>query len=277
MKEPLLPILIEPKELIDKLGDPRLLIIDLSYPGAHAKGHVPGAVWLGYPEILRVHDNTDCDVPSNEVLSESLSAIGLTPEHHVVVYDGQGNPMACRLFWTLEELGHTNVSVINGGWSAWVADGLPVEMKINVPQPSKYMARRIGKALATKEYIIQKIGDPNTVFLDTRMADEFTNKLIITDRGGKIPGSVHFDWLNAVDKDNHTRLRPKEEILKRLHQIGATPDKEIIPYCQTHMRSAHTYFVLKYLGYKHVLGYAAGYSEWGNDLDTPVENELKVA
>ncbi|MEK7207847.1 MAG: sulfurtransferase [Pseudomonadota bacterium] len=277
MKAPLLPILIDPAELIDKLSDPRLLIIDLSYRGAYDKGHVPGAIRMVYPSILNAHDNSDCDIPSNEVLSHALSVIGLTPEHHVVAYDGQGNPMASRLFWTLEEMGHTGVSVINGGWAAWKSEGLPAEQKCSVPQPSNYQARRTGKALATKEYILSKIGDPNTVFLDSRTPEEFANELIITDRGGKIPGAVHFDWLNAVDEENGMRLRPKEDILRVLHRLGATPDKEIIPYCQTHMRSAHTYFVLKYLGYKNILGYAAGYSEWGNDTDTPIENEQKAA
>jgi len=277
MKDTLLPILIEPAELVDKLNDPRLLIVDLSYRGAYDQGHVPGAIRLDYPSILNQHDNSDCDIPSNEVLSRSLSAIGLTPEHHVVAYDGQGNPMASRLFWTLEELGHTSVSVINGGWSAWKSEGLPAEQKCNEPRPSNYRAKRTGKALATKEYIRRKIGDPNTVFLDSRTPEEFTNELIITDRGGKIPGAVHFDWLNAVDEENHMRLRPKEAILRALYDLGATPDKEVIPYCQTHMRSSHTYFVLKYLGYKNILGYAAGYSEWGNDTDTPIENEQKAA
>ncbi len=277
MKDTLLPLLIEPAELVGKLNDPRLLIVDLSYRGSYDSGHVSGAIRLDYPSILSPHDNTDCDIPSNEVLSRSLSAIGLTPKRHVVAYDGQGNPMACRLFWTLEELGHTAVSVINGGWAAWKSEGLPAEQKPNTPQASNYQARRTGKALATKEYILSKIGNPNTVFLDSRTPEEFTNELIITDRGGKIPGAVHFDWLSAVDEENGMRLRPKADILRALYDLDVTLDKEIIPYCQTHMRSSHTYFVLKYLGYKNILGYAAGYSEWGNELDTPIENEQKAA
>jgi thiosulfate/3-mercaptopyruvate sulfurtransferase len=50
-----------------------------------------------------------------------------------------------------------------------------------------------------------------------------------------------------------------------------TPDKEVIVYCQTHHRSAHTYIVLKALGYPDVKGYPGSWSEWGNLPDTPIE------
>ena len=53
---------------------------------------------------------------------------------------------------------------------------------------------------------------------------------------------------------------------------GVTPDKEVIVYCQTHHRSAHTYWVLRYLGYPKVRGYAGSWSEWGNDLSLPIES-----
>lgn len=272
-----LPLLVEPCELADRLQDDRLLIIDLSMPSAYQRGHVPGALRLDYPSILYSHDNTDCDVPPVDVLNCALSAIGLTPEHHVVAYDGQGNPMACRLLWTLEYLGHTRFSLLNGGWEAWQREGnLPEEQSARMPCPSHYRAARSGNALATKDYILGKLDAANVLLLDTRTHEEFTNELIITDRGGCIPGAVHFDWLQTIDDARGKRLRPDDDLRELLDQRGVVPEKEVIAYCQTHMRSAHTYFVLKYLGFSQLLGYAAGYSEWGNDLETPVANECRM-
>ena len=53
-----------------------------------------------------------------------------------------------------------------------------------------------------------------------------------------------------------------------------TPDKEVIVYCQTHHRSAHSYWVLRYLGYPQVRGYPGAWSEWGNDPHLPIETSI---
>jgi thiosulfate/3-mercaptopyruvate sulfurtransferase len=53
--------------------------------------------------------------------------------------------------------------------------------------------------------------------------------------------------------------------------VGATPDREVIAYCQTHHRSSHTYVVLKSLGFTRIKGYPGAWSEWGNLPDTPIE------
>jgi len=45
----------------------------------------------------------------------------------------------------------------------------------------------------------------------------------------------------------------------------------VITYCQSHHRSAHTYVMLKWLGYPKVKGYPGAWSEWGNHPDTPVQ------
>lgn len=268
-----IPKLVEPEELAKHLNDDGILIIDLSLPGSYKKGHVPGAVHLSYPAILYAHDDTDCDIPPDELLSETLSKLGLTPETHVIAYDNQCCPMACRFLWTLEEIGHQHYSLLNGGWTSWEATNLPIEQTLNEPTPSHYTAKKIGNALALKDYILSKLNDRNTVLLDTRMEEELTNELIMTDRGGYIPGCVHFDWVDAVDDDNCMRICDFDMLQEKLESKGVTKDKEVIIYCQTHMRSAHTYITLKLLGYPKVLGYAAGFSEWGNDPDTPIENE----
>ena len=269
-----LGIFIEAKELEACLGDENMLVIDISIPQVYKEGHIPGAVHLSYPKIVYAHDDVDCDIPPDDVLSKAFSELGLKPEHHVVIYDSQYNPMACRLCWTLEEIGHTQFSVINGGLHSWKDAGLPVEVEPNQLDVSEFRAQQTGNSNATTEYIKSKLNDPNVVILDTRLEEEFTNELLITDRGGKIPGAVHLDWMKNVNENDHFRLYPDDVMMKNFAKLGVVPEKEIIIYCQTHFRSAHTYQVLKHLGFTNIKGYAAGYSEWGNATDTPVEDEV---
>ena len=182
--------------------------------------------------------------------------------------------MATRLLWTLEEIGHTNVSYLDGGIAAWTTSGFDLVTDETLVKPTNYRAKRTGRTLAEKDYILSKLGNPNTVILDTRMMEEFTNELVICDRGGNIPGAVHYNWEESIDLDNDSKLKSEKALINVMNDLGVIPEKEIIVYCQTHLRSSHVYYVLKNIGYPKVLGYAAGYSEWGNDEQTPIENEF---
>ena len=44
----------------------------------------------------------------------------------------------------------------------------------------------------------------------------------------------------------------------------------MVTYCQTHHRAAHSYFVLRLLGYPRLVGYDRSWSEWGNRDDLPI-------
>lgn len=55
--------------------------------------------------------------------------------------------------------------------------------------------------------------------------------------------TVKFRDTVLADKNyivSHLRLKPAQELKQVLSQLGVTPDKEAIVYCQTHHRSAHT-------------------------------------
>lgn len=269
----LLPLITTPEQLHEKMSVETLLIVDVSLPAIYNAGHIPGAVRLDYPSILYQHDNCDCDIPSDDLLSLAFSAIGIRPNSHVVVYDRQGGPMACRLLWTLHEIGHTNYSYLNGGLAAWKEAGFDVSKEETEPNKSNYVARKTGLVTAEKGYIKSILGRPGTVLLDTRMQEEFDNELVICDRGGRIPGAILLYWEDAVNLADHSKLKSDDELNAIFENLGIHKDNEVIVYCQTHVRAAHTFITLKHLGYANVRAYPAAYSEWGNDPDTPIENE----
>jgi thiosulfate/3-mercaptopyruvate sulfurtransferase len=56
------------------------------------------------------------------------------------------------------------------------------------------------------------------------------------------------------------------------HSRGITPDKKVITYCAVGGRSAHTWFVLKYLlGYTNVQNYDGSWNEWSRSSGMPIE------
>lgn len=270
---PTLSLLIEPEQLEPCLIDPAVLIVDLCDPARYAAGHIPGAIHLDYADLIRAEPPAMGLLPTEARLSEVLSRLGLTPARQVVAYDEEGNGRAGRLLWTLATLGHEQVSLLNGGIHAWDAAVGPLETQIRHPPRSAYQARFTDPptAIADKNYILARLGQPDLALLDTRTPAEFAGLDQRAVRGGHIPGAVNLPWTDAMDPQRQLRLQPDPVLRKLLEQRDVTPGKEVIVYCQTHHRSAHTYWVLRHLGYSRVRGYPGAWSEWGNDSDLPVE------
>lgn len=268
---PPLPLLIEPEQLQAHLDDPHVLIVDLSDPISYAAGHIPGAVSLGYAELIRPIPPAMGLMATTVHLSEVLSSLGLTPERQVVAYDNEGNGRAARLLWTLAVLGHKRLSLLNGGRFAWEAGG-PFETRSRPVQPSTYQAW-LGNlaALAEKNWLLAQLGRPDLALLDARTPAEYAGMDVRAARGGHIPGAVNLNWTDVMDPLRQLRLQPESALRAMLEARGVTPDKEVVVYCQTHHRSAHTYWVLRHLGYPRVRGYAGAWSEWGNDPQMPIE------
>ena len=271
-----LPLIVEPDELEGHLGRPDLLIIDLSKRAflgrlIHAQFHLPGAVNLEYSEIITTRPPAMGLLPDDRQLSHVVSSAGMTPETHVVAYDDEGNGKACRFLWTLDVIGHPKYSLLNGGLHAWLNEGHRTEGSPNQPQRGDYKVVHQAGPVADKDYVLSHLNDPGVVLLDTRTPAEFSGVDKRAARGGHIPGAVNMDWTLALDRERDQRLISASELREMLENLGITPDREVITYCQTHLRSAHTYITLKALGFPRIRGYPGSWSEWGNDFDLPIE------
>lgn len=271
MSQLTLPLIVEPDELERHLGHRDLLIVDLSKRLIHAQYHVPGAVHLEYGKIISARPPAMGLLPDDQQLSDALSSIGMTPDTHVVAYDDAGNVNASRLLWTLDVIGHPNFSLLNGGLHAWLSEGHRTERGFNQPQRGNYKVVRGADPVADKAYVLAHLDDPEVVILDTRSPEEFSGVKKQAARGGHIPGAVNIDWVLATDRRRNSRFKPEGELRELLEKLGVTPDKEVITHCHVHQRSSHTYIVLKSLGYRRIKGYPGSWSEWGNDLQLPIE------
>lgn len=274
-----IPLLIEPDELENLLSSPEtvssILVFDLCKPTVYAQTHIPGARHLNYAQIIAANNPVMGLIPDANTLSNLFSSQGLTIDKHVIAYDDEGGGRAARLLWTLDAIGHDKNSLLNGGLHAWLKEGHPCISTENRVQASNYEVAIDNSPdtspIANREYILENLNNDNVMLVDSRSPEEFRGEKKFAARAGRIPGAVNLDWFELIDKQNNMRLKPERELRMLLQERGISDDKTIVTYCQTHHRSALTYFVLKLLGFKKVKGYHGSWSDWGNQSNTPVE------
>jgi thiosulfate/3-mercaptopyruvate sulfurtransferase len=246
----------------------RPLLLDLRPPEAYAAGHIPSAIHLDLWGVSLI--DTD-PAPLNAfmwMIEHVLAVHGVEGSTPVVVYDEQSGVRAARAFWFLEYFGHPSVRLLDGGFNAWAASGLPVTRDASPPPKSEWTGGRDERTLATWKNVKNAIGSRDAVIVDTRTDAEHEGSLVRARRGGAVPGAVHIEWTRNLAE---SEFKPASDLKKMYTDAGVTPDREVITYCQGGYRAANSYLALRLLGYPRVRMYIGSWKEWGDREDLPIE------
>jgi thiosulfate/3-mercaptopyruvate sulfurtransferase len=244
------------------------VLIDVRKPADYAAGHLAGALQLWRTDLeITAYPYAGMAIGKDE-LAALLRDKGVAAGSQMVIYDGVGGCDAARLWWLLATYGYRKVSLLDGGWMAWQHDALPWETVL--PTSQGIGDFRFADAPRTDlaiDYtgLREAMQRDSIVLLDTRSMEEFNGTTVKdgASYGGHIPGSVHYDWGNAVDMNNDYRLKPHDELKAQLEALGVSPKYHIVAYCHSGVRAAHTTFVLKeLLGYPRVSNYDGSWIEW---------------
>ena len=247
-----------------------LVIMDLRPPEAYANGHIPRARSFDIFGISLIDTRPEPLAAFLWMIEHLIQAKGVNDDSTIVIYDDIAGVRSARLFWFLEFFGHGDVHVLNGGFNAWVAAGLPTTQEATVPKPGNFKMRQRRELLATAEDVQGCLKTPGTVIVDARSDAEYTGQVIRAARGGAIPGAVHLEWTNNLDDKGF--FKSAELLTKMYAEHNVRPDQEVIAHCQGAYRSAHTYLALRLIGYERVRNYLGSWGEWGNRLDLPIDH-----
>lgn len=257
-------------EVKSRLQDPKLAVMDLRPPEAYSNGHIPGARSFDIFGISLVDTRKQSLDAFLWIIEHLIQAKGVNSDSTVVVYDDIAGMRSARLFWFLEFFGHDDVHMLNGGFNAWQAAGLPVTHEAVVPKAGNFKMKPRRELLATVEDVQGSLSKSSAVIVDTRTDGEYTGETVRAARGGAIPGAVHLEWTKNLDEKGF--FKSADELKKMYEARNIGPGKEVIPHCHGGYRSAHTYLALRLIGYPNVRNYLGSWGEWGNRLDLPIEH-----
>ena len=236
----------------------QVTLVDCDLGPAYNRFHLPGAsvapcrYWKG--------DGSDeglFGLRDPRRFAELVAPMGITHDRMLVAYDHSGGLNAARFGWTLERFGFSNFAILDGGPAAWYETGLPLSTE---PAHASESTFPFEECRSTNCASIEDMISGGSRLWDDRSALEWNR--------GRIPGAVNLDW-QAVLSDKQ-KLLPLADIESKLDDLGLSPDEDTIVYCQGGVRAAHSYFVLKELGYKKIRVYDGSWAEYG-DSDFPIE------
>ncbi|MEX1019081.1 MAG: sulfurtransferase [Litorilinea sp.] len=250
-------LLVTPAWVADRLAADGLVILDVRTAQEYAEGHLPGAVNVELSRWTTVRDGVPGMLIEPAAFAQLVGSAGIDNATDLVIYDANWGMPAARVFWSFRRYGHSRVAVVNGGWDQWTAENRPVSTDPVSPQPTTYAPPDLTTGvdhLAELSWLQAQGARADLVIVDTRSPKEFEQ--------GHLPNAINWDWLNAVPVGEWEMLRPAEELRAELAELGITPDREIVTYCRSGARAAHTYLVLRQLGYPRVRNYDGSWLEW---------------
>jgi thiosulfate/3-mercaptopyruvate sulfurtransferase len=293
--------LISVDELRDRLGEPGLVVVDarwvLGKPGAgrqaYLAGHLPGAVFLDLdtdladesipPEVGGRHP-----LPSPSEFARRMGAVGIGDGSFVVAYDDSGGWVAARLWWMLEHVGHPGAAVLDGGWGAWLAAGMPIDVDLPPVAPSRLSVRGPAATgggpaatgggpaatgawpgVITREELRARLG--SVVLLDARAGERYRGEVEPIDpAAGHIPTAVSAPTAGNLGPDG--RFLSPEALRGRFVTLGVgeRDGRPVVTSCGSGTSACHHSLAMRAAGLPDPLLYVGSFSQWSRSPGYPI-------
>lgn len=273
--------LVNPEWLSQHLVEPDLVVLDCTVTtiphedgGFHnvsgrpeyVAGHIPNA---GFADLKNELSDTSSPVefalPTPEQFCRAMGALGVGDDSRVVLYDTNYTAWAARVWWMLRWVGFDQAAILNGGMSAWTAEGHSLSLE-RVSRPTKQLIPKPRPELiADRDEVLAGIDDDAVCLIDTMPAEFFRGEVSLYGRAGHIPEAININGLQLLDKTG--RFRPDEE-LAAMHKLDH--DARIITYCGGGIVASANAFIMTRLGFTNVAVYTASLQEWTSDPANPL-------
>ncbi len=272
--------LVTPKWLADNLDNESLFLLDIRSKEFFNYVRIPNSVHSDYSQWRQPRSETlQKMLPGKAALEKLLSDNGINNNDHIIIISAGESASdlaaASRVYWTLEQIGHPQKSILNGGIIAWAQNRLPLTQTQTSPkQPTQYLIKSVQPQLTAKDVLSTLT---STQVIDTRSVAEFKGLIASPDeRKGTIKTalSLPYDWLTLNQSGQFQSL---QNIQKIMASIDYDNNQETIVFCHTGHRAALSWFVLhELLGNKKTKLYDGSTRDWATQSHLPMTQYIYV-
>ncbi|MGQ0792366.1 MAG: sulfurtransferase, partial [Nitrosopumilaceae archaeon] len=177
-KEKTIRVTTDVDTLRSEIRDKSIRVIDVRREEDYKKNHIPTSVNLPLATLL------SDDAPERVV--KLVNNLGIDDETSVVVYDDTFGALASRVAWTLEYLGHNDVSLLEMTFGQWNSLGHETDTKVPPVTSKNHSIKLHPEIMATVDYLEKAKEKKDVILLDNRERLNFLEQ--------HIPGAVNIPY-----------------------------------------------------------------------------------
>ena len=243
-----------------------------------AEPYIAGSVAAPYASAgWRVEvDGVPAQIPPAEQIAALIGDLGIDGDDHVVIVpwgtDSSEFGGATRVYWTFKYLGHDAVSILDGGWRQYDAQGGERAAEPRTPEPVKFTYEIRDELRATTDDVVAALAS-GVKLVDGRPHEQHIgkSKSPIVRTEGTIPGSVNIEHSALYSAEYASFARP-ETVAALAAGVGLAENEENITFCNTGHWSSIAWFGLsEVLGNKNTTMYDGSMAEWAADPSRPIQ------
>jgi thiosulfate/3-mercaptopyruvate sulfurtransferase len=253
--------------------------------------HIPGAVFIDWTTDLvdRNHRVAFMLAPPED-FAATMARAGIGDRTHVVAYSDEFGSGPFRLWWGSRRYGHANVSVLDGGFGKWVAEGRPISNDTPRPAPARWTPRPVEGLVAAADDVMAAATADDVVVIDSRPPVQYRGKAVWFETG-QVPAGPdgiahtprgdlragHVPWASNVPASelygDDLTMRTPDELRGMLEEAGMKEGSRVITYCGVGISASALLFACVRAGVSDVRLYDPSWEEWGRDPDRPVARD----
>ena len=273
--------LIDANTLFNQLSRTDLAIFDCRFDLArvswgeaeYSAAHLPGAIYLHLDRDLSSPITAGSGrhpLPDPNHLARRLGELGVDAQSQLIAYDQGNGAHAARLWWLARWIGLRNVAVLDGGYAAWRAAGLPVVETLPTPTAKSLAASPDSAAWVSTAIVDELRRRPGNLLVDARGSERFAGRAETIDPiAGHIPGARNHPFLSNLGADG--KFLPAAELRAHFSTLlGSVPASALIAMCGSGVTACHNLLALEHAGLTGARLYAGSWSEWIREPHRPV-------